>query len=174
MKEAIIKLIETLPTLGLGAIFGMVIQFLLDSKKQKTQQGRELEKDIYFKLQEKAEGLLSQIYLLKRQAKEMLEQMKKGMDPLVLGISNKPILESIKELSSCRIYFSEETLVLWDKCVKPFVVISQLWALWAKGNQLNQNQMEAFTKALAELDLQTEIMVKAIKDELDKQRNRFV
>src|SRR3989344_6110228 len=110
-----LNLVGSAGLIGAGSLVGslitVVITHFFERGKLKTERQSNLQKEIYFKLQEQAAKLFEEFNLSGRQVEEMAFWLKKGT--YTSDITKITAVERIAKLSSAQVYFSKEIL---NKC----------------------------------------------------------
>jgi len=102
------SLIGSIGLIGTGSLIGSLITVIVthffEKGKLKTERQSNLQREIYFKLQEQAGKIFEEINLTGRQVREIKFWLQKRT--FVPSITNTPIVERISKMSSLQVYLS--------------------------------------------------------------------
>lgn len=172
-----LNLIGSVGLIGAGSLVGslitVVITHFLERGKLKTERQSNLQKEIYFKLQEQAAKLFEEFNLSGRQVEEMAFWLNRGT--YTSDITKTTAIERIAKLSSAQVYFPKEIL---DKCNSIAMTFRQLADIYVGAARARALSPEAANKWSNELlpafHKQVNECFSAILNELEKNRKRIL
>ena len=110
----------------LGSFITIFIKYWLDKNRLKAERQSNLQREIYFKLQEQAVKVFKELNLMNRQVEEMEFWLKKKV---YTEITKIPVIEMISEMSSIQVFFSREVLDKYNKVAITFREIATILGL---------------------------------------------
>lgn len=162
------SLLDALNSIGLGVFLGSflttVIQHLFERQRLKSERMSDLNKEIYFKLQNQAEKIFSEINLMYAQTQEISHWLSSHV--FTTQLTNMSKLERLQTMSEVTVYFSEDTLREYDKCADAFRDIADLYADVGKKGELTKTQTDVLPELLNKFEKGYEECKKKVRQEL--------
>lgn len=152
-----------------GALITVFITHFFEKSKLKTERQSNLQREIYFKLQQQAEKIFEQINLINRQVEDMMFWLQKGV--FELKITNTSTLDKIEKMSSFQPYFSKEILKKYNETVLIFREILKIYFETGKTGDLDGNKVNELIKTFK---IQSNELVRDVLAEIERNKNLIV
>jgi hypothetical protein len=167
-----LNLLGSLGLVSAGSLFGslitILIKYWLDKNKLSTERQGNLQKEIYFKLQEQAGKLFEDINLMNRQVEDMSYWLRKGV--FDLDITKVPITERLAKISTIQVYFSVDVLKKYDQLGKTSRKISEIYFEAGKMDQLSYKACDSLNVLLVQFNNEADSCVRAVLEEVRKNK----
>ena len=170
MQEIILKLIAILPTLGVGALLGIILQSKLDQLRETRQGKSNVAKEIYFQKLKKAEEFFVCIETLVNELGQYVAALTLG--PIILANMKVDIQDRINTLATVQLYFSQQCLDVWNDSAKCYDPIFRAYVL-AHNNQLTREVGDDAVKAIQPFNENIKKLKQQIKEELITERSKI-
>lgn len=171
-----LSLIGSVGLIGAGSLIGslvtVIFKHFLEKGKLKTDRQSNLQREIYFKLQEQSGKIFEEINLTGRQVEDIKFWLQK--DNFVPTITNAPILERISKMSSFQAYFPKEILEKYNETAILFKEIAQIYFETGKTNNLSQESADKLNQSLKKFSEQSNALVRDVLSELDKNKKMIL
>jgi len=123
------EVLSTFNSFSGGALFGAIVvavlQHFFENSRSHNQRKSDLQKEIYFKLQEQAEKLIFEVSLADRRAKEISEFIQSdsfGQPP-----HDVSIIDRVERVSTASLYFSPDVIQKYNSVMEVFNEISEIY-----------------------------------------------
>ena len=156
----------------LGSLITILIEYWLDRNKLKNERQSNLQREIYFKLQEQAGKIFEEINLMVQQVEEIKFWLQKKT--FVLNITNMPIIERISRMSSLQVYFPKDILNKYNETAFIFKEIAGIYFETGKTANLSQESSNKLNKLLENFSRRTNELVNDILTELGRNKNLII
>ncbi|MBU0597146.1 hypothetical protein KJ641_01110 [Patescibacteria group bacterium] len=171
-----ISLIGSFGLIGAGSIVGslvtIIVSHFLEKNKLKTERQSNLQKEIYFKLQEEAAKMFEEINLSTRQVGEMKFWLQKRT--FESKITNTPVTERISKLSSFQAYFPKEIIKKSNEVSVIFHKIVNLYFEIGKTGTLAEEKANELNDYLNQFSEEANALVRNILAELERNKKLIV
>lgn len=155
----------------LGSLITVIVTHFLEKGKLKTERQSNLQREVYFKLQEQTEKLFEAINLMGRQIEEIKFWLQKGN---FVPITNTPITERISKISSLQAYFPKEILEKYNETALVFHEIARIYFETGKIGYLSQQGSDSINKSLKEFSEKSNELVRDVLGELEKSKTLII
>lgn len=171
------SLIGSIGLIGTGSLIGslitVIVTHFLEKGKLKTERQSNLQKEIYFKLQEQAGKTFEEINLTGRQVEEMkFWLLKRGT--FTPSLTNTPIIERISKMSSFQVYFPKEILEKYNETAIIFKEIAEIYFETGKTDNLSQENRNKLNRLLKKFKERTNELVRDVLTELERNKNLII
>lgn len=170
------SLIGSVGLIGAGSLIGslitVIVTHFLEKGKLKTERQSNLQREIYFKLQEQAGKIFEEINLTGRQVEEIKFWLHKGT--FMPSITNTPAAERISKMSSFQAYFPKDILAKYNETALIFKEIVEIYFETGKTGNLSLESSDKLNERLKNFDAQSNALVREILKELERNRNLVV
>ncbi len=177
-------ILETFGIVGLiafgslsGSLITIIIKHFLDKNKLKTERQAQLQKEIYFKLQDKAEDVFEGLYILKRRADEMFITQKAFIDKKIENLSKFEDdfkKERIKLASNLQLFFPNVNKKKYNDSITKHSKIGELHFKLYKSKTLTKEKINEFDKLYDEFNGNIFDLTKEILQELKKEKEKII
>lgn len=171
-----LSLIGPIGLIGTGSLIGslitVIVTHFLEKGKLKTERQSNLQREIYFKLQEQAGKVFEEINLTGRQVEEIKFWLQKGT--FMQTITNTPITERISKMSSFQAYFPKEILGKYNETSLIFKEIAKIYFETGKTGNLSQLDSDKLNGLLKKFSEQSNELVRDVLTELERNKNLII
>ncbi|MEK7208078.1 MAG: hypothetical protein AAB699_00840 [Patescibacteria group bacterium] len=146
------SLIGSIGLIGAGSLLGslitVVVTHFLEKGKLKTERQSNLQREIYFKLQEQAGKIFEELEIMRQQVKEMKFWLERGQCEEIKP--STPLIERVLKLWLIQVYFSKDSLRAYNKVANAFNEIISLY-YDCRAGRVNLFSDESIQKKMNEL-----------------------
>ena len=171
-----LSLIGSIGLIGAGSLIGslitVIVTHFLERGKLKTERQSNLQREIYFKLQERAEKFFEEINLTGRQVEEIKFWLQKGT--VMPSITNTPISERISKMSSLQAYFPRDILEKYNETALIFREIAKIYFEAGKTGNLLQENCDKLNELLKKFSKQSNELVHNVLTELNRNKGLII
>lgn len=171
-----LSLIGSVGLIGAGSLLGslitVIVTHFLEKGKLKTERQSNLQREIYFKLQEQAGKIFEEINLTGRQVEEIKFWLQKRT--FVPNITNTPIVERISKMSSFQAYFPKDILEKYNETAFIFKEIAGIYFETGKTDNLSQENSSKLNGLLKKFSERTNELVRDVLTELERNKNLII
>lgn len=170
------SLVGSIGLIGAGSLIGslitVIVTHFLEKEKLKIERQSNLQREIYFKLQQQAEIFFEEINLTRQQVKEIKFWLQKLIP--VPNITNTSIVERISKISPLQVYFPKDILDKYNETASIFNEIAGIYFGIVKTNILSQEDIDKLNELLEEFSERTNKLVLDVLIELERNKNLIV